>query len=128
MTAGLQLAVPLDGQERREDRDAAHVVVGRIDRVEYPADRGTRLVLPNSSPRTPWSGNGLGDPVAHQALDGRIGLGHERLVRLALDIEVAAEVAHGDVVRGVAPAERGVDPAAELRLGATPEAGTPSRT
>src|SRR5687768_7393345 len=50
---GLQLAVALGGDERREDRDATDVVMRAIDRVDIPAGGRVPASVPYSSPTTP---------------------------------------------------------------------------
>ena len=68
------------------------------------------------------------DALADEALDALVRDGHERAVRLALDVEVAAEVAQRDVVGGVAQLEGEGEPLAECRLGNAGERGGPGRS
>jgi hypothetical protein len=49
------------------------------------------------------------------ALDGAVSLGHERAVRLGLDVQLAPEMAERDGVGGVAEAEGQIEPTANLR-------------
>ena len=57
------------------------------------------------------------DALADLALDALIGDGDEGPIGLALDVEVAAEVAHRDAVGDVAGLERELEPLLQLRLG-----------
>ena len=79
--------------------------------VERPASS------PYSSPTSPWSGQRVEDARPDLVLDRPVGDGHERPVRLALEVEVPPEVRARGRVGGVADGEREVQPLAELRLG-----------
>ena len=61
--AGLELAVALDREERPEQRHAADVVVGAVDRVDVPADRRVAR-LRCRTPRRPGRGPGRRRPGA----------------------------------------------------------------
>ena len=65
------------------------------------------------------------EPLADPRLDRRVGLRHERPVRLGIDREVAAEMRPGDHVGLVAGGLGDLQPAAQLRVGAAPEARGP---
>ena len=126
ITAAWSSPVALHGQERPEDRNAAHVVVGAVDGVDVPARR--RLVLRRLLAELLADDAVLGEPgadlVAQPLLDRGVGLGHERPVRLPLGRGLA-EMAHRDRVRLDAPGERRIHPAAQLRLGSSPQRGAP---
>lgn len=122
---GLQLAVPLGGDERPEDRDAADVVVGAVDRVDVPAGGRLPRVGAVLLADHPVAGERGGDPVPHEALDPAVGLGDEGRVGLPLHGDVASERAHRDGICLVAPGERGLDPTAQLGVRAAPEPGAP---
>ena len=117
----LELAVALDREQGPEQRHAADVVVGAVDRVDVPADRrvaGLGAVLLADEPVVRER---VEDPLADHPLDRRVGLGHERPVGLGRDLEVAPEMAPGDRVGLVAGGQRDVEPAAQLGVGAAPE-------
>ena len=73
-----------DRQQGGEDRDSAHEVVGRVDRVDVPANArrallvGTELLAddPVTRKRDP-------DPLTRQRFDPQVGVRHERSVQLA---------------------------------------------
>ena len=127
MMPGLQLAVPLDAEQRPEDRNAAEVVVGPVDGVEEPAHRRAARVDPEFLADDPMAGEGIGNPVAEESLDRGVGFGDERPVGLPRRHGVAPKVPQGDGIGLVAPAEGGLDPAPQLRVGAAPKGRAPVR-
>ena len=94
--ARLELAVALDREERAEQRDAAHEVVGAVDRVDVPADRGLGRFGAELLADQPVVREGGVEPLADHLLDRLVGLGHEAAVGLGLDDEVAPEVGSGE--------------------------------
>ena len=65
------------------------------------------------------------DPLADDPLDALVRDRHEGPVRLALEVEVAPEVAEGDLVGGVARLEGEGEPLAQGGLGDAGEGGGP---
>ena len=111
----LELAVALDGEQRPEQGDAADEVVGAVDRVDVPADRrvgGFAAVL--LADETVIRERVEEAPADHP-LDLGVGLGHERLVGLGRDLEVAPEMSPGNDIRLVASGQGDVKPAAAAR-------------
>ena len=96
--ADLDASAALAGDQRPPDRDAAHVVVRPVDRVEDPARLAAlgglpaALLLAEDGVRR----IALGDAFAQQRLDLAVGGRHERPVRLALDGVRRPVVAHRD--------------------------------
>ena len=93
----------LERKEGGEHLDAAHEVVGRVDRVDDPAAvsrvrRRTELLADDGVRRV-----GIRDSLAEARLDLGVGLGDERLVVLRGDRQLAREVAEGDPIRLVEP-------------------------
>ena len=81
-----ELARVLEPDERRPDRDAPHVALGAVDRVDDPAELGigrrarpARRRTPRRAPRGRCASR---EPLADRALDRLIGLAHRREVGL----------------------------------------------
>ena len=121
----LQLTVPLDGEERPEQRDPADVVVRPVDRVDVPAHRRIACFGAVLLAHEPMVGKGVGQALADARLDRGVGLGHERPVGLGRDLQVAPEVAPGDLVGLVAGRDGDLEPAPKLVVSAAPERGGP---
>ena len=81
-------AVLLERDQRRPERDPAHVVPGAVDRVEDPARPVARRAVLLADHPVP--GPLVLDPLSQRALDGAVGLGDRRQVGLRLDAEVRA--------------------------------------
>ena len=85
----------LEPDERRPDRDAAHVVLGAVDRVDDPsvlvavADEVVELLADDRV-----RGRGR-DPLAQGNLDGAIRFAHRCEVRLGLDPQIVRTKARG---------------------------------
>ena len=127
MTAGLQLAVALDGQQRPEQRHAADEVVGPVDRVDVPAHGCVARLGPVLLADQAMVREGVVEPLADAPLDGRVGLRHEGAVGLGLDDEVAPEVVARRHVGLVARSLGELEPAPQLGIRAAPEPGRPVR-
>jgi hypothetical protein len=125
---GLQLTLPLGGEEGGEERHAADVVVRSVDGVDVPPNVRAAGVRAQLLADDAVAREGRRDPVPDQPLDACVRLGDERAVRLAADRHATPEVPQGDLVGPVAPAERGLDPAAELLVGPAAKAGAPVRS
>jgi hypothetical protein len=113
--ADLELALGLDGQQRSEQRHAAHEVVGAIDRVDIPACVRLPALRPVLLADHAVFRMDRGDPLAEPAFDGPVHLGDERAVRLGLDHHVALERSQRHGVRLVAAVEREGQPGIEPR-------------
>ena len=81
---------------------AADEVVGPVDRVDVPADRGVGRLGPVLLADEAVIREGGRDPLPDQPLDRLVGGGHERSVGLGHHLDVAPEVAQGDLVGRVA--------------------------
>ncbi len=125
--AGLQLAVPLDPEQRPEDRDATEVVMGSVDRVQEPAHRRPARLDPEFLADDPVAGKGVGNPLSEVSLDRHVGFGDERAVGFPRRQGVPPKVPQGDGIGLVAPSERSIDPAPQLRVGPTPKGRAPVR-
>ena len=96
--ADAHLAVLLEREQRRPDRDAADVVLGPVDRVDDPTPvRGPLGAELLAQQRIPGAG---GDqPVPDELLGRRVGLGDGRQVGLGLHLQVVgAEASERDLV------------------------------
>ena len=85
-----ELARVLEPDERRPDRDAAHVALRAVDRVDDPAVLGVAVAggrSPNSSPSTAWPVVRR-EPLADRPLDRLVGLAHRREVGLGRDLQI----------------------------------------
>ena len=65
------LAVLLEREQRRPHRDAAHVVLGAVDRVDDPAPARQRPSTPELLAQDRVAGPRPAEPVADQLLGGR---------------------------------------------------------
>ncbi len=92
------LAVPLEGDQRREDRDPAHEVHRPVDRIEHPPSRGV-AILSQLLAQDALAGTVGRDARAQRPFDLAIDLRHRRQVGLRLDAEVERpEARQGDRV------------------------------
>ena len=126
-TRRLELAVALDREQRPEQGHAADEVVGAVDRVDVPADRRVGGLAAVLLADEAVIRERVEEAPADHPLDLGVGLGHERLVGLGRDLEVAPEMPPRHEVRLVAGGERDVQPAAQLGVRTAPEPGRPFR-
>ena len=114
----------LDGQQRPEQRHAAHEVVGPVDRVDVPADDARPPRVPYSSPTRPWSGirsairSRISRSMAVSAWVTNVRSGLVSMTRSR------RKCAQRDRVRLVAAGQRDVEPAAQL--GVVPRRAPPT--
>ena len=95
-------ALDLDREQRREDRNAAHEVRGRVDRVDDQARARAARLLALLLAVHAELGPALGDELARGGLDVAVRLGDQAAVGLLLDAQVdAAEEPARDLVGAV---------------------------
>ena len=113
---GLQLPVPLDGEQRRKHRHPADEVMGPVDRVDVPAGRRFAGLDPVLLADEAVVRVCRADPGPDHPLDRRVGLRDERPVGLGRDLQVAAKRRAGDRVCLVGGLVGQRKPLVQLRL------------